>query len=60
MHDNRLAAGRLILGRLPGLTLDDQHRQALAEGRLGGVTLFKENAQDLLQLWQLCQDIIKT
>lgn len=51
-------AGRLVIGRLPGLVLDDQHRQALKNGILGGITLFKENAHDLKQLCTLTKDIV--
>lgn len=51
-------AGRLVIGRLPGLALDDEHKQALNKGILGGITLFKENAHDLKQLCTLTRDII--
>jgi len=51
-------AGRLVIGRLPGLILDDEHKQALSTGILGGITLFKENAQDLKQLCTLTKDIV--
>ncbi|CAN5386300.1 beta-N-acetylhexosaminidase [soil metagenome] len=51
-------AGRLVIGRLPALVLDDQHKQALNSGRLGGITLFKENAHDLEQLCTLTKDIV--
>ena len=50
--------GRLVIGRLPGLVLDQAHRQALSDGTLGGITLFKENAADLEQLIKLTADII--
>jgi beta-N-acetylhexosaminidase len=52
-------AGRLVIGRLPGLVLDDAHKKALGDGTLGGITLFKENAADLEQLVKLTSDIIK-
>ncbi|MFA7336656.1 MAG: glycoside hydrolase family 3 N-terminal domain-containing protein [Candidatus Obscuribacterales bacterium] len=51
-------AGRLVIGRLPGLVLDDEHKQALNKGILGGITLFKENAHDLKQLCTLTKDIV--
>lgn len=51
-------AGRLVIGRLPGLVLDDEHKQALNKGILGGITLFKENAHDLKQLCTLTRDIV--
>ena len=51
-------AGRLVIGRLPGLVLDDEHKQALKTGIIGGITLFKENAHDLEQLCTLTKDIV--
>lgn len=51
-------AGRLVIGRLPGLVLDAEHKQALQAGTLGGITLFKENARDLKQLANLTNDIL--
>ncbi len=51
-------AGRLVIGRLPGLVLDSEHKQALQAGTLGGITLFKENARDLKQLATLTHDIL--
>ncbi|MBP9090988.1 glycoside hydrolase family 3 protein [bacterium] len=51
-------AGRLVIGRLPGLVLDNEHKQALKNGILGGITLFKENASDLKQLCTLTKDIV--
>jgi beta-glucosidase-like glycosyl hydrolase len=55
----RQLAGRLVLGRIPALTLDDAHKKALADGTLGGITLFKENASNLKQLSKLTGDIIE-
>jgi beta-N-acetylhexosaminidase len=51
--------GRLVIGRLPGLVLDSAHEQALTQGYLGGITLFKENGSDLPQLAKLCKAIHK-
>jgi len=51
-------AGRLVIGRLPGLVLDPEHKAALQAGTLGGITLFKENARDLAQLATLASEII--
>ncbi len=51
------AAGKLILGRLPGTELDDANRQLLEKGIIGGAVLFKENGRDLPQLMQLCDQI---
>lgn len=58
MDNLKKLAGRLVLGRLPGLSLDDEHRRALEQGTLGGITLFKENAADINQLAKLCTDIL--
>lgn len=54
------AVGRLILGRLPGTVLDAEHRRLLKTGRLGGLTLFKDNASDLEQLTTLCRETIES
>jgi len=54
------AVGRLILGRLPGLVLDADHRRLLTSGRMGGLTLFKDNASDLEQLTRLCRETIES
>lgn len=54
------AAGKLILGRLPGIELDDANRSLLEKGIIGGVVLFKENGRDVAQLSQLCDDIRKS
>ncbi|MBZ0186519.1 MAG: hypothetical protein K8F91_09750, partial [Candidatus Obscuribacterales bacterium] len=53
------SAGRLIVGRLSGPVLPAKHKKALADGILGGITLFAENASDLEQLATLCADIIE-
>ncbi len=47
-----------MIGRLPGLVLDAEHKQALQAGTLGGITLFKENASDLKQLATLTHNIL--
>jgi len=54
------SVGRLIAGRLPGLELEAEHRQALGDGILGGITLFAENCSDLEQLASLTADIVET
>lgn len=60
LHEQiRRLAGRLVLGRLPGTVLDNEHKQALQDGTLGGITLFKDNATDLEQLAKLTGDIIE-
>ncbi len=51
------AAGKLILGRIPGLELDEGNRALLEQGIIGGAVLFKENGRDAAQLSQLCDDI---
>ncbi len=59
--DDRLnqSVGRLLVARIPGLTLDAVTKQALNEGTIGGAVLFKENASDLQQLHALCTAIVK-
>lgn len=51
------AAGKLILGRVPGLELDEGNKTLLEQGIIGGVVLFKENGRDAAQLSQLCDEI---
>jgi beta-N-acetylhexosaminidase len=58
MDTLRKLAGRLVLGRLPAFELDQTYRQALQNGTLGGITLFKENARDIEQLAKLTSDIL--
>jgi beta-N-acetylhexosaminidase len=52
-------AGRLVLGRIPGTTLDSVTKECLADGTVGGVVLFKENAQSLEQVAELCKQILE-
>ena len=54
-----LNVGRLLVARIPGLTLDHRSKQALTEGTIGGAVLFRENAKDLKQLYDLTSSIIK-
>lgn len=56
----RRAVGRLIVGKIPGTTLDDQSKQLLQSGTMGGVTFFKDNAKNLNQLNDLVFDIIES
>lgn len=51
------AIGELITGRVRGLELDDDNRDALRTGLMSGITLFKDNASDLSQLLGLIEDI---
>lgn len=53
------AAGRLIVGKVPGKTLDDESRRLLEDGTMGGVTFFKDNAENLTQLSDLVYDIVE-
>ncbi|CAN5611387.1 beta-N-acetylhexosaminidase [soil metagenome] len=55
----RQSVGRLLVARIPGLTLDQVSQQALNNGTIGGAVLFKENANDLQQLHALCTAIVK-
>jgi beta-N-acetylhexosaminidase len=47
------AIGALIIGRVPGMQLDADTRDALKKGLLSGITLFKDNAESLSQLMKL-------
>ncbi|HEY9775306.1 MAG TPA: beta-N-acetylhexosaminidase [Planktothrix sp.] len=58
--DHLKLAGRLILGRIPGTELDEVTRKALTDGTMGGIVLFKQNAETIDQLARLCKDIIET
>ncbi len=60
MRSIEQAVGRLLLGRIPGPTLNCEHRKQLAAGRLGGITLFKENCRSLEQLARLAHDIVQS
>lgn len=57
MQDLNKAVGRLLVGRPPGLALDDDHKAALRAGHLTGYTLFKDNADDLEQLLALNKSV---
>ncbi len=50
--------GRLIVGRLPSTTLPDEYKAALAAGTIGGITFFRENAENLSQLASLVGDVL--
>lgn len=52
------AAGRLIVGKIPGTTLDDESKHLLESGIMGGVTFFKDNAESLNQLSDLVYDLV--
>ena len=53
-------AGRLVLGRIPGTDLDNVTKKNLADGTIGGVVLFKKNAESIDQIASLCKEIIET
>jgi beta-N-acetylhexosaminidase len=53
------SVGRLLVARIPGLTLDPVSKKALNDGTIGGAVLFKENAVDLQQLHALTTAIVK-
>ena len=44
--------GRLIAGRIAGTVCSAEELSALKDGTMGGITLFKNNAEDLLQLYR--------
>lgn len=53
------AVGRLLVGRLPGKTLDAQFKHLLESGTAGGICIFKDNVEDLKQLINLVAEIGK-
>ncbi len=53
----RVQVGQLQICGLAGKELDDETRQALAEGRLAGVVLTERNVQDKSQVRMLCRAI---
>ncbi|MBX9668782.1 MAG: hypothetical protein K2X93_14240, partial [Candidatus Obscuribacterales bacterium] len=52
--------GRLLLGRIPSTSLDAQYREALENGAIGGVTIFRENSESLEQLSMLVGEIVES
>lgn len=53
------AVGQLIIGKLPGLDIDEEGKSVLSSGIMGGITLFKENASNLEQLCKLIAAVYK-
>ncbi len=51
--------GRLLLGRIPSTHLNAEYRGALEGGTVGGVTIFRENAESLEQLSMLIGEIVE-
>lgn len=51
------AIGELIIGRVPGTELDDDNKDALEQGIISGITIFKDNVVSLPQIMQLIDDI---
>lgn len=51
------AVGRLLVGRLPGKSLDAQFEQLLKDGTAGGICIFKDNVESLQQLSELVERI---
>jgi beta-N-acetylhexosaminidase len=49
--------GRLIAGRIAGTVCTDDELSALKDGTMGGITLFKDNAEDLVQLATLVNQV---
>jgi beta-N-acetylhexosaminidase len=56
-EDPRQLAGRLIMIRFPGTTLDEATAAFLRENRIGGVCLFRGNMVDAEQLAKLTADL---
>lgn len=57
--DLEKAVGRLLVGRLPGKTLDAPFKQLLESGTAGGICIFKDNVDNLQQLTNLVSEIGK-
>lgn len=53
----RQAAGQVLVGGFEGLSLPDEVADALAEGRLGGIVLFRRNIETLEQVVALNEAI---
>lgn len=51
------AIGQLIVGKVPGSELDDETKDCLKTGTIGGITIFKENVLSLEQLMKLTDSI---
>jgi beta-N-acetylhexosaminidase len=51
--DVHRAVGKLITGKLPGTTLDTVSESAIVAGIMSGITMFKDNAVELNQLFDL-------
>jgi beta-N-acetylhexosaminidase len=54
------AVGRLLVGRLPGKTLDKDFAELLKTGTAGGICIFKDNVESLRQLSELVDNISAT
>ncbi len=54
------AVGRLLVGRLPGKTLDKNFAELLKNGTAGGICIFKDNVETLRQLSELVDNISST
>jgi beta-N-acetylhexosaminidase len=51
--------GRLIAGRIAGTQCSEEEIAGLRDGTMGGITLFKDNAEDLVQLATLINQIYR-
>lgn len=51
------SVGQLIIGKVPGTQLDDDTKDCLKVGTIGGITLFKENISSIEQTLDLCDSI---
>src|SRR4030095_10798205 len=57
LADINAAAGKLILGKVAGTVLTAEEIDLMRSGTIGGVTLFRNNAESLEQLADLVQSI---
>lgn len=51
------AIGQLILGKVAATDLESESRELLRAGTMGGITLFRDNAEQLHQLVKLVDDV---
>lgn len=53
------SVGRLLIGRVPATTLTPEYKKRLEDGTVGGICLFRENAEQLEQLATLIHDVVE-
>jgi beta-N-acetylhexosaminidase len=53
------SVGRLLIGRVPSTALTPQYRKRLESGTVGGICLFRENAEKLEELANLIHEVVE-